>query len=139
MAKGGISTSTFILPPGLDAERQEEFNKAVTKSRKLFDRARKILVGGVNSPVRAFRAVGGHPRFAVKGSGSLVFDADGRSYVDYCLSWGPLILGHARKEIVAAARRALERGSTFGMPTEGEVELAERLSGAIPSLERVRL
>ncbi len=111
----------------------------MTRSQKLFSRAQKVLVGGVNSPVRAFRAVGGAPRFAVEGSGCRLVDADGRAYIDYCLSWGPLILGHARPEIAAAAAKALRRGSTFGAATEAEVELAEELRRAIPSLERVRL
>src|SRR5579885_2986207 len=107
-------------------------------SEKLFARARKVLVGGVNSPVRAFKAVGGAPRFAAAGKGCRLVDADGRSYVDYCLSWGPLILGHARREIVAAAAEAMARGSTFGAATEGEVAFAEELRRAMPSLERVR-
>lgn len=109
------------------------------KSNKLFKRAVKVLVGGVNSPVRAFKAVGGVPRFIVSGAGSRIVDADGRRYIDYCLSWGPLILGHARKEIVAAARRALRRSSTFGAATEAEVLLAERLKAALPSMQLIRL
>jgi glutamate-1-semialdehyde 2,1-aminomutase len=110
-----------------------------TRSRALFTRARRSLVGGVNSPVRAFKSVGGDPVFMTQGSGAKLTDADGRKYVDYCLSWGPLIFGHARREIVAAARRALERGSTFGAATEGEVALAETIREAIPSMERLRL
>ena len=109
------------------------------KSRTLFKRAQKSLVGGVNSPVRAFKAVGGAPVFARSGSGARVTDADGRRYIDYCLSWGPLILGHARREVVAAARRAMGLGSTFGMATEGEVVLAEKIKEAFPSIELVRL
>ena len=93
--------------------------------KALFARARKSLVGGVNSPVRAFKSVGGTPVFVQSGAGSRLVSTDGRSFVDYCLSWGPLMFGHARKEIVTAAKRALERGSTFGAATMAEVELAE--------------
>lgn len=108
-------------------------------SRRLFKRAQKILVGGVNSPVRAFKSVGGIPRFIARAQGSKIWDADGNKYIDYCLSWGPLILGHARKEVLDAAALALKHGSTFGIPTEAEIQLAELLRKAIPSLERVRL
>ncbi len=109
------------------------------RAQKLFALARRVLVGGVNSPVRAFKAVGGCPRFIRSGSGPYLFDVDGRRYVDYCLSWGPLILGHARREVVSAAEKALQRGSTFGAATEAEVLLAERIREALPSLELVRL
>ena len=109
------------------------------KSRKLFKRACRCLVGGVNSPVRAFKAVGATPVFMASGSGARLTDVDGRRYVDYCLSWGPLIFGHARREIVAAAGRALRGGSTFGAATEGEVLLAEAIRSALPSMELVRL
>jgi glutamate-1-semialdehyde 2,1-aminomutase len=108
-------------------------------SQRLFKRACKSIVGGVNSPVRAFKAVGGTPRFARRGRGAHLTDADGRRYIDYCLSWGPLILGHARKEVSAAARRAMECGATFGASTEAEVVFAETLKAALPSLELVRL
>lgn len=111
----------------------------MTRSKKLFARAQQSLVGGVNSPVRAFKAVGSTPRFVTNGSGPHLFDADGSRYVDYVGSWGPLILGHARREIVAAATHALRNGSTFGAATEAEVELAEALKTALPSLELVRL
>jgi glutamate-1-semialdehyde 2,1-aminomutase len=108
-------------------------------SRKLFERASRSLVGGVNSPVRAFKAVGGTPVFMASGAGAHLTDAGGRRYIDYCLSWGPLILGHARREVVRAAEQALKHGSTFGAATEGEVRLAETLKEALPSLELVRL
>ncbi|MBI5629323.1 MAG: glutamate-1-semialdehyde 2,1-aminomutase [Elusimicrobia bacterium] len=108
-------------------------------SEKLFARAQKVLAGGVNSPVRAFRAVGGCPRFMRRGSGAYLFDADERRYIDYCLSWGPLILGHARTEIVEAVKASAAMGSTFGAPTEGEVLLAEKIQEAFPSMELVRL
>ncbi len=112
---------------------------AGVRSRALFARAQKVLVGGVNSPVRAFKAVGGTPVFMRSGKGSRLTDADGKRYVDYCLSWGPLILGHARREVVAAAQKALRAGSTFGAATEGEVLLAEAVREALPSMELVRL
>ena len=98
-----------------------------------------MLAGGVNSPVRAFRAVGGVPVFAASGKGALLKGADGKTYIDFCLSWGPLILGHAHPEVVKAAQAALRRGSSFGMPTEGETLLAAAIRKALPSMERVRL
>jgi glutamate-1-semialdehyde 2,1-aminomutase len=108
-------------------------------SQDLFDRAKIVIPGGVNSPVRAFRSVGGTPRFLVRGQGAHVEDADGNRYVDYVGSWGPLILGHAPPDVVAAARDALERGSSFGAPTQAEVELAEAIRDAVPAIELVRL
>jgi glutamate-1-semialdehyde 2,1-aminomutase len=111
----------------------------VTRSEELFQRARRVIPGGVNSPVRAFGAVGGTPRFAVRGEGAYLVDADGNRYVDLVQSWGALLFGHARREIVDAAREAASRGTTFGAPTELEVELAERIVAAVPSVEMVRL
>jgi glutamate-1-semialdehyde 2,1-aminomutase len=111
----------------------------VTRSEDLFDRARRVIPGGVNSPVRAYRAVGGVPPFLVRGEGAYVTDVDGNTYVDYVQSWGAMILGHAHPRVVAAVKDAVERGSSFGAPTPGEVELAERLSAAVPSIEKVRL
>ena len=111
----------------------------MTGSEELFERARRVIPGGVNSPVRAFGAVGGTPRFAVRGEGAYLVDADGRRYVDLVQSWGALLFGHARPEIVDAARSAAARGTTFGAPTELEVELAERIVAAMPSVEMVRL
>jgi glutamate-1-semialdehyde 2,1-aminomutase len=111
----------------------------VTRSEELFERAGRVIPGGVNSPVRAFGAVGGTPRFAVRGEGAYVIDADGNRYVDLVQSWGALLFGHARPEIIEAAREAAARGTTFGAPTEGEVDLAERIAGAMPSVEMVRL
>jgi glutamate-1-semialdehyde 2,1-aminomutase len=107
--------------------------------KAMFARARKALVGGVNSPVRAFKSVGGSPLFVTGGSGPYLFSADGRTFVDFCLSWGPLMFGHARTEIVEAAKAAMERGSTFGAATVAEVELAERIKDAFPSMELVRM
>jgi len=110
-----------------------------TKSQVLFTKARRLMPGGVNSPVRAFRAVGGDPVFMASGKGPMMTDVEGKSYIDYVLSWGPLILGHAHPEVVEALARAAERGTSFGACTPGEVELAERIVEAYPSIERVRL
>ncbi|GAA0816419.1 glutamate-1-semialdehyde 2,1-aminomutase [Spirilliplanes yamanashiensis] len=107
-------------------------------SEALFDRARAIVPGGVNSPVRAFRAVGGTPRFMVRGEGPWLFDADGRRYADLVCSWGPLIHGHAHPEVVAAVQQAAALGTSFGTPTPGEVELAAEIVGRTP-VEQVRL
>src|ERR1700737_1647733 len=94
------------------------------KSQELFRRALEIIPGGVNSPVRAFRSVGGNPLFIARGEGSHIFDVDGNEYIDYVGSWGPLLLGHRHPEILAALERALTIGTSFGAPTEQEVELA---------------
>jgi glutamate-1-semialdehyde 2,1-aminomutase len=107
-------------------------------SQALFDRAQAIVPGGVNSPVRAFRAVGGTPRFMARGEGPWMWDADGRRYVDLVCSWGPLIHGHAHPEIVGAIQRAVVKGTSFGTPTEGEVDLAEEIVRRTP-VEQVRL
>ena len=110
-----------------------------TKSQELFAKAKRLMPGGVNSPVRAFRAVGGDPVFMASGKGARMTDVDGKSYIDYVLSWGPLILGHAHPEVVEALARAAETGTSFGACTPREVELAERITEAYPSIERVRL
>ena len=107
-------------------------------SQELFARAREVIPGGVNSPVRAFRSVGGTPRFFAEASGSHLTDVDGTDYIDYIGSWGPMILGHAHPELVAAATAAVARSSSFGAPTAGEVELAEAITAAVPGLEKVR-
>jgi len=109
------------------------------KSEALFERAKKVIPGGVNSPVRAYRAVGGTPPFIVRGEGSHIWDADGNEYIDYVGSWGPLILGHRPKCVIDAIEQALENGTTFGAPTEAEVELAELIRECVPSIEMVRL
>jgi glutamate-1-semialdehyde 2,1-aminomutase len=108
-------------------------------SAALFDRAQRVIPGGVNSPVRAFRAVGGTPRFMVSGRGPYLTDADGREYVDLVASWGPMILGHAHPAVVEAARAAAAHGLSFGTPTEGEIELAEEIVGRVAPVEQVRL
>jgi len=110
----------------------------MTRSEELFARAQRVIPGGVSSPVRAFRAVGGHPPFIVRGEGSRVSDADGHSYIDYLGSWGPLILGHAHPDVVEAVREAALRGTSYGAPCPGEVELAERVVRLMPSMEKVR-
>ena len=110
-----------------------------SRNQHLFERAQRHIPGGVNSPVRAFRSVGGTPRFLVAGSGCHVEDADGQRYVDYVGSWGPLILGHADPQVVDAVQKAASKGLSFGAPTESEIELAELLCEMLPSLEMVRL
>ncbi|HWQ38037.1 MAG TPA: glutamate-1-semialdehyde 2,1-aminomutase [Burkholderiales bacterium] len=109
------------------------------KNELLFQKSQALIPGGVNSPVRAFRAVGGTPLFFTAGQGARVRDADGRSYIDYVGSWGPLILGHAHPDVVRAVQEAAARGLSFGTPTEAELQMAELLTGALPSLEQVRL
>jgi len=111
----------------------------MTRNEDLFVRAQKTIPGGVNSPVRAFRSVGGSPRFIASGTGARVRDADGKEYLDYVGSWGPLIVGHAHPEVVRAVQDAAAHGLSFGAPTEGEVELAELLVELVPSLDLVRL
>jgi glutamate-1-semialdehyde 2,1-aminomutase len=109
------------------------------RSRTLFEQSQRLIPGGVNSPVRAFRAVGGTPVFFRSGKGARLTDEDGREYVDYVGSWGPLILGHADPEVVAAVRDTAERGLSFGAPTALELEMAETITGSLPSIEQVRL
>ena len=123
------------LPP----ETQETpTDSAGPRSRALFDRARSVIPGGVNSPVRAYRAVGGTPLFLAKGEGAHFEDADGRRYLDFVCSWGPLILGHAHPEVLQAVTRAAARGMTFGAPCSGEIDLAEAVVARYPGLEQVR-
>jgi glutamate-1-semialdehyde 2,1-aminomutase len=110
----------------------------VSKSSDLFARAQEILVGGVNSPVRAFRAVGGSPLIVDRASGSRLWDADGREYIDYVCSWGALILGHAHPQVVEAIVDQARRGTSYGMTSSLEIELGERIAAAIPSIERIR-
>ncbi|HRP74804.1 MAG TPA: glutamate-1-semialdehyde 2,1-aminomutase [Rhodocyclaceae bacterium] len=110
-----------------------------SRNEALFKRAQKTIPGGVNSPVRAFRSVGGTPRFIERAEGARVWDADGKCYVDYVGSWGPAIAGHAHPAIVEAVREAALRGLSFGAPTEGEIEMAELICKLLPSIEMVRL
>jgi glutamate-1-semialdehyde 2,1-aminomutase len=109
------------------------------RSAQLYERASRVIPGGVNSPVRAFRAVGGTPRFFVSGRGAHLTDADGRSYLDFVCSWGPLILGHAHPAVLEAVAQACRQGTTFGAPCPAEVELAERVIASYPGIEQVRL
>lgn len=109
------------------------------RSQALFTRAQKVIPGGVNSPVRAFRAVGGNPLFLESGKGAHVTDVDGRSYIDFIASWGPLLFGHAHEKITSAITTAAERGTSFGASTEAEVVLAEKICSMVPGLDMVRL
>src|SRR5215472_11035267 len=109
------------------------------KSDALFARAEELLPGGVNSPVRAFRGVGGTPKFIRSAAGATITDADGRTYIDYVGSWGPMILGHADPEVISALAAALARGTSYGAPNEVEVELAAEIVDAVPSIEVVRM
>ena len=110
-----------------------------SRNQQLFERAQKHIPGGVNSPVRAFRSVGGTPLFFQKGAGAKVQDADGKWYTDYVGSWGPMILGHAHPEVIAAVQAAVVDGLSFGAPTEREVEIADLLCEMVPSMDMVRL
>ena len=101
-------------------------------------RAEAVMPGGVSSPVRAFKAVGGQPLFIASGRGASLRDIDGNRFIDYVMSWGPLVLGHAHPKVVEAVRKALRAGSSFGAPTLREVELAERIAAAMPAVEQVR-
>src|SRR5437879_8968435 len=110
-----------------------------TASKKLFEAALRVMPGGVNSPVRAFKAVGTLPHFIARAKGAKLYDADGNAFVDYVMSWGPLVLGHAPAPVVKAVARAAARGTSYGAPTALEVQLAEMIVEAVPSMERVRL
>src|SRR5438874_1545668 len=109
------------------------------RSRDAFQRASRVIPGGVNSPARAFGAVGGEPLFISRGEGPFLFDLDGNDYLDYVGSWGPLILGHAHPRVVRAVEEALHKGASFGAPTELETQLAELIVDAVPSIEMVRM
>ncbi|MBV8503554.1 MAG: glutamate-1-semialdehyde 2,1-aminomutase [Paucibacter sp.] len=111
----------------------------MASNQELFERAQRVIPGGVNSPVRAFRAVGGTPRFITRGQGAHIYDAEGRRYVDYIGSWGPMILGHGHPAVLEAVQRAAVEGFSFGAPTEREIELAEEILKLVPSMEQVRL
>jgi glutamate-1-semialdehyde 2,1-aminomutase len=111
----------------------------LTRSEQLFEQAQKYIPGGVNSPVRSFRAVQGTPPFIVRGQSCRIWDVDGNEYIDYVCSWGPLVLGHAPPVLVAALQKAAENGTSFGAPTEGEVELAQIICEALPSVDSIRL
>ena len=111
----------------------------MTRSHDLFLDAQRYIPGGVNSPVRAFRGVGGEPLFIDRGAGAYLFDVDGTRYIDYVGSWGPLVLGHAHPQILEAVREAIGRGLSFGAPTELETRMAAKVTELVPSMERVRM
>jgi glutamate-1-semialdehyde 2,1-aminomutase len=111
----------------------------INKSKELFERAQKTIPGGVNSPVRAFRSVGGTPLFINKARGSYLYDADGNKYIDYIASWGPMILGHAHEEVVAAIRERTALSTSYGAPTELEIEMAELITGMVPNVDLIRM
>ncbi len=113
--------------------------REIRKSKRLFKKAQAIIPGGVNSPVRAFKAVGGQPLFISHAKGSKIYDVDGNAYIDYVLSWGPLILGHAHPAVVKALKKAIEKGTSYGAPTELEIKLAEMVLKAYPSMDKVRM
>jgi glutamate-1-semialdehyde 2,1-aminomutase len=110
-----------------------------TTSKKLFAAAQRVIPGGVNSPVRAFRSVGGHPLFIKRAKGARLYDVDGNSFIDYVLSWGPMILGHAPAAVIQAITRAAANGTSYGAPTELEIRLAHMVTEAVPSMQQVRL
>jgi len=120
-------------------EQPNTKQSGVSRNELLFDRAKKLIPGGVNSPVRAFKAVGGTPRFVQRAQGAYFWDADGKRYIDYIGSWGPMILGHGHPAVLEAVHAAMLEGFSFGAPTEREVELAEEIVKLLPSLEMVRL
>ncbi|HEY8292275.1 MAG TPA: glutamate-1-semialdehyde 2,1-aminomutase, partial [Thermomicrobiales bacterium] len=109
-----------------------------TRSDELFAEAQRVIPGGVNSPVRAFRAVGGHPRFIERGEGAYLYDVDGQRYIDYVLSWGPLILGHAHPAVVQAITEQAAKGTSYGAPTAMETQLAEMVIATMPAIEMIR-
>jgi glutamate-1-semialdehyde 2,1-aminomutase len=111
----------------------------ISRSIKLFAEAQQLIPGGVNSPVRAFRSVGGQPRFVKRAKGARLYDLDGNTYIDYVLSWGPMILGHAPTPVIAAIKKAAEQGTSYGAPTDLEVDLARQIHEAFPSMEKIRL
>src|SRR6516164_5287200 len=116
-----------------DYRLKTEATGRASRSGDLFEKARQIMPGGVNSPVRAFAAVGGTPRFIERGSGAYLWDVDGKRYVDFVMSWGPLIHGHAYPPVVEAVAQAAERGTSFGAPTEAEVSLAGMVTHSFPT------
>src|SRR5438132_5204035 len=109
-----------------------------TMSEDLYERAERVMVGGVSSPVRAFKAVGGTPIFIAKGKGSKIWDVDGNAYIDFVCSWGPLILGHSHPAVTKAVIEAVKRGSSFGAPTVPELKLAEKICSTFRSIDKVR-
>ena len=111
----------------------------MSQNEQLFNRAQKTIPGGVNSPVRAFRQVGGIPRFVARAEGPYFWDADGKRYVDLIMSWGPMIAGHANPEVVEAVQKAATQSFSYGAPTAGEIDLAERICELMPNIEQIRM
>ncbi len=118
---------------------QHSTKKTLSASQQLFEKAQKVIPGGVNSPVRAFGSVGGTPRFISRASGAYIYDADDQAYLDYVGSWGPMLLGHAHPEVIAAVQQAAESGLSFGAPTQQETGMAELICKLVPSIEQVRM
>lgn len=110
----------------------------IRQSKKIFKEAQKVMVGGVNSPVRSFQSVGGNPVIVKSGRGSKIFDVDGNAYTDYCLSWGALILGHAHKDVISAVKKSIKKGISFGITTKPEIEIAKFIVKHVPSIDKVR-
>ena len=123
----------------MGVKEKAHMKKPARQHSELFEEAKKYLVGGVNSPVRSFRSVGGDPVFVKRARGSQIFAEDGRTLIDYCMSWGALLLGHANPEVLTALKKAIRNGTSYGMPTQLETELARMIVEAIPSMEQVRL
>jgi glutamate-1-semialdehyde 2,1-aminomutase len=129
-----------IESPGREnSTNAQRFEREDSTNAQLFERAQDVIPGGVNSPVRAFHAVGGTPRFIARAQGPYIFDAEGRRYIDYIGSWGPMILGHGHPAVLDAVHRAVDEGLSFGAPTEREIELAEAILSLVPSMDQVRL
>jgi len=138
--KSDIIVVTYdIVKKQIPENNYRGISMGFTKSHRLYKKAQTLIPGGVNSPVRAFRAVGGNPVFISRGQGSEIYDVDGNRYIDYVLSWGPLILGHAHPKVLNALRTALDKGTSYGAPTSLEVELAELVLKAYPSMDKVRM
>jgi len=135
---GGHSDEGGLMSPKQKARRSTKAYRT-GRSRRLFAKAKTLIPGGVNSPVRAFRSVGGNPLFIREARGARLVDADGNSYIDYVLSWGPMILGHANPKVVKAAQAAVAKGMSFGAPTSLEIDLAELVREAYPSMDLVRM
>ena len=134
-----MTASPSQVPPQAQTTTAATPHTTTTQSEAAFSAAQRVIPGGVNSPARAFRGVGGAPLFIASGSGATITDIDGNTYLDYVLSWGPLVLGHAAPAVIAAITAQAARGTSFGAPTLAETELAERISSLVPGADQVRL
>jgi glutamate-1-semialdehyde 2,1-aminomutase len=139
LSEAGVPLLAFVSHSSENAFMSSSQKEEQERSAELFARAVELIPGGVNSPVRAFRGVGGTPRFIRSAQGATLTDVDGKTYIDYVGSWGPMILGHADAEVIEALREALARGTSYGAPTELEVLMAEEITSAVPSIEMVRM